>query len=90
MKLTKLLCIIAMAIMSIIMIKNGWSIFGYFISLITLSGIINYIDIVDINKKPSAKGNKRQRAEYFKSLSQEEQEEFLIQAEIKFQESLKE
>lgn len=87
-KLLYIIAIIAMAIMSYVMIINGLKFIGYFVGFTAGVGILNYLDIVENNRNAVSKTYKSKRAAYFKSMSNEEQEQYLAQIERDIKEKL--
>lgn len=80
MKLGKALYMLGVLIMiflSIIMIKNSMYIFGGFVALMSLTSIINYIDIEQTNRSYHKRHVKRRRATYFNSLTEAQKEKYL-------------
>jgi hypothetical protein len=92
MKLGKILYFTAVFVMATvggIMIQNGWFIFGGFMGFCSVASIIFYIDTQKINRTYQLKSKKGRRAAYFKSLTSEEQEEYLINIEKQLEKSIK-
>lgn len=80
-----MLGVIIMIFLSVIMIKSSMYLLGGFIALISITSIINYIDIEQTNRSYNKKTTRRRRAAFFKSLPEAEKEKYFsdIEKQIK-------
>lgn len=92
MKLGKILyfsCIFITAVLSAVMLKNSWIFLGLLMALAAVIGLISYLDIEYMNQKFTRKTYKSRRTEYFKSLTHEEQEKYLVNLYKEAEEKIK-
>jgi N-glycosylase/DNA lyase len=78
--------IIALVIFSAFAFSLHWIYFGVLSSAVAIGGILNYFDIIANNPHWNASTThnrqlRSRRAEYFRSLSEEEKEEYIEQLE---------
>jgi len=78
-----------MGAMSYLMFSISWNFLGFLLALGTVSGFVNYIDILEINRHATSKRYRSRRATYFNSLTYQKQEDYLNNTEKQLKENLK-
>lgn len=61
---------------------NEWYVFSGIISILGIINIINLFSIVNLNEELPKYSTRSRRAEYFRNLSEEEKEQYIIKKEI--------
>jgi hypothetical protein len=72
-----MIAIIGMVIIAAVMFYHNWIAPGFFVSLITLGGVVNYFDILKQTEISYSAEARKKRRDAYNALSKEQQEDIL-------------
>jgi hypothetical protein len=84
-----ILSVILMAGMAALFLHVHWYFFGFLMTLMSFTGLVLYVEMVDSEKEHPSKAKRSRRAAYFNSLTNSQKEEYLDRIEKEIKEQLK-